>query len=267
MRRLLRYSIALILATAVSIAGVQAVQAASGDESGFVSRINAERSQRSLRTLVWSEELAQVARRHSQRMANEDHLHHNPNLRYEVGNWEVLGENVGYGPGVGDLHQAFMNSQSHRANILDSVYTQVGVGTVWRDGTLWVTQVFRKPQSGGSSASGSSGSGGTQAAPKKKKKAAPRKAAAPKPASKPAPAAAPAPLPPSTPATPATDLTRRMIESLLGGQEPSGSVEAADFALSQAALGSASVVGLTFRPFAELAGRVNRQLLEDAAGR
>jgi len=265
MRRLLRYSIALILATAVSIAGIQAVQAASGEENGFTSRINAERSQRGLRSLSWSEELAGVARRHAQRMANEDHLYHNPNLRNEVDNWEVLGENVGYGPGVDDLHQAFMNSSSHRANILDPVYTQVGVGTVWRDGTLWVTQVFRKPMSasnsGSNSGSGSSGSGASL------KKAAKPKVSKPKAAPKPAPAPAP-PAPKAAPAAPFAELTRHMIESLLGGQEPaSSSVQAADFALSQAALGSASVVGLTFRPFAELAGRVNRELLESAAGR
>ncbi|HVL89353.1 MAG TPA: CAP domain-containing protein [Actinomycetota bacterium] len=265
MRRLARYSIALILATAVSIAGVQVVQAASGEENGFVSRINSERSKRGIHTLVWAEDLAQVARRHSQRMASQKNLHHNPNLRSEVDGWEVVGENVGYGPGVEDLHQAFMDSQSHRANILDRSYTQVGVGTVWRDGLLWVTQVFRKPVSSSNTSNGSGPSAsGSSSAPRKASK--PKAAAKPKPAApRPVPAAPAAPIHP--PSTPAAELTRRMIETLLGGQEPvSGSVEAADFSLEPASVGSGSA-GMSLRSFAELAGRVNRRLLEQAAGR
>ena len=131
MRRLPRYCIALITALAATLAGIQAVYAASNDESGFHSRINAERSQRGQNTLSWSEDLAVVARRHANRMADEGNLYHNPNLRSDVDNWEVVGENVGYGPNVEDLHQAFMNSNSHRANILDGSYTQVGVGTTF----------------------------------------------------------------------------------------------------------------------------------------
>jgi hypothetical protein len=57
-------------------------------------------------------------------------------------------------------HNALMNSSAHRAQILDSGYTQMGVGTaVDGDGTLWVAQVFRTP-SGSSGGSGESTSGG-----------------------------------------------------------------------------------------------------------
>jgi uncharacterized protein YkwD len=35
-----------------------------------------------------------------------------------------------------------MNSPSHRANILNRRFRHVAVGTVRRDGTLWVTVFF-----------------------------------------------------------------------------------------------------------------------------
>lgn len=259
MRRLPRYCIALITALAASLAGIQAVNAATSDESGFHSRINGERSQRGRQTLAWSEDLAVVARRHANRMASEGNLYHNPNLRSDVDNWEVVGENVGYGPSVEELHQAFMNSNSHRANILDGSYTQVGVGTTWSDGTLWVVQVFRKPSASTSRSSGSAGA----PRPAKKRKPASRPAAMPKP--RPAAPVAP-PIPPAPAPLSSAELTRRMVEGLLGGQEPaSGSVEGGELIGVPMSLDGSGVVALTFRPFAEIAGRVNRQIIQGRA--
>jgi hypothetical protein len=58
--------------------------------------------------------------------------------------WERVGENVGRGQSPSSLHQAFMNSSGHAANILGD-YNYVGVGTdTSSDGTLYVTVVFMK---------------------------------------------------------------------------------------------------------------------------
>jgi hypothetical protein len=90
-------------------------------------------------------------------MASSGELYHNPNLGSEVGGWSRIGENVAYAGDWRSAHQALMNSADHRAQILDSGYTQMGVGTaVAQDGTLWVAQVFRTPS--GSSSTPSSGS-------------------------------------------------------------------------------------------------------------
>lgn len=266
MRRLPRYCIALITVIAASLAGIQAVGAASNDESGFHSRINGERAGRGLNTLAWNEDLAVVARRHANRMANEDNLYHNPNLRYEVDDWEVVGENVGYGPGVEELHDAFMNSQSHRANILDGSYTQVGVGTTWRGDTLWVVEVFRKPTASASR----SGSGSVQSAPKKKNRKTTTTASRPASQSKPQPrpAAPAAEIPPAPAPASSAELTRKMVENLLAGQEPAnGSVNGSELLGVPMSLDGSGVVALTFRPFAEIAGRVNRQIIQGASGR
>ncbi len=271
MRRVPRYSIALILVILGSLVGISTVEAASGEESSFASRINSERSSRGMGTLAWAEDLAQVARRHSQRMASQNNLHHNPNLGSEVRGWKAVGENVGYGPGVDELHGAFMQSPSHRANILDADYTQIGIGTVWADGTLWVTEVFRQPSgSSGSSASGSSGSSGSgNVRPAPRQRSAPKKASTPR---RPQPAAPPrrpvaAPVAPpqasSQPSDAASDLTRMMVANLLGADNPAvGSIYASELLLTPIALPSGGqAVGLSFQTFAQLAVRVNRQLL------
>lgn len=116
-----------------------------GAESQFVAALNEARAAQGLPALSVAGDLTSVARSHSTRMADGDNLHHNPNLGSHVSNWQKVGENVGKGPSVSSIHSAFMNSPGHRANILGSDWTQVGVGVDVRDGTVWVTQVFRKP--------------------------------------------------------------------------------------------------------------------------
>lgn len=118
----------------------------AGAESQFVAAVNQARSAQGLPSLQVAGDLTSVARQHSARMADGDNLHHNPNLGSQVTNWQKVGENVGTGPSVDSIHSAFMNSASHRANILGSDWTQVGVGVEVRGDTIWVTQVFRQPQ-------------------------------------------------------------------------------------------------------------------------
>ena len=76
-------------------------------------------------------------------MAQRGALFHNPNLiSAMVGDWQWVGENVGYGPNVKKVQAAFMNSRTHRANILDPDYTRLGTATI-RPGTrVWVVQVY-----------------------------------------------------------------------------------------------------------------------------
>ena len=146
---MLRKLAALVLTSAVVLGGVAVTQAgAAGDSNAasFVAQANAERRERGLRAYVVKADLAAVAARHSERMAERNTLYHNPNLGSEVRGWQVVGENVGQGGSVDTIHAAFMDSPAHRANILATDYTEIGVGTVTDDnGVLWVTQVFRLP--------------------------------------------------------------------------------------------------------------------------
>lgn len=140
-----RVLVLLLLVLPLSV--ISAVPAhASATESEFVSRANSARSSRGLRGYVVKSDLVAVARRQAARMAAARRIYHNPNLTSEVRSWRNVGENVGVGSTVSRIHTAFMNSSAHRANILSSTYTEIGVGTArGSDGNIYVSQVFRRP--------------------------------------------------------------------------------------------------------------------------
>src|SRR5688500_9562509 len=96
------------------------------DESSFVSRINSLRASRGLPALVVDVRLTDVARAWSASMAGRNVLEHNPNLSSQApSTWQKLGENVGYGGTVSQVHDAFVNSPSHYRNLVDGAFNAV----------------------------------------------------------------------------------------------------------------------------------------------
>jgi peptidoglycan hydrolase-like protein with peptidoglycan-binding domain len=128
---------------AIALAGP--AHAVSSDASAYLSRLNAERVDHGLRALTMRTDLNGVAQQWSNHMAAAGLLSHNPNLTSQISNWQTVGENVGEGPDLAALDAAFWNSPGHRANILDSSYRDIGIGTAYADGVLWITIDFRKP--------------------------------------------------------------------------------------------------------------------------
>jgi uncharacterized protein YkwD len=61
--------------------------------------------------------------------------------------FSAAAENIAYGQRTAqEVVTAWMNSPGHRANILSSSTTQIGVGAAKKsDGTLYWTQMFMKP--------------------------------------------------------------------------------------------------------------------------
>lgn len=152
MRRLL----ALLVSSAISAAVLPAALTTSAQASTLSYSVSNERSMLSLTNRARinhglpsyrnSAELARVARAQAMRMATTNRLYHNPALRYAVTNYRWVGENVGYAPDALALEKALMASPSHRANILNRKYTQIGIGAVVVNGRLWVSEVFRQPK-------------------------------------------------------------------------------------------------------------------------
>lgn len=138
-------ALAGIVALLASLLAVPPAAHASGPVADLTARVNQERAAAGLPALQTSPELADVAARHSGRMAASGDLHHNPNLSTEVSNWQRVTENVGRGPDVGTIHAALMASSGHAANILDGAVSQIGIGVATGGGDVWVTQVFRQP--------------------------------------------------------------------------------------------------------------------------
>jgi len=137
----------LLAAACLVVSASVAIPTARADtvEDLFATMLNGERTAQGLAPLTSRDDLVAVARSWAGTMASAASLYHNPDLTTLVADWVAVGENVGYGPDPLSVHVAFMSSPGHRANILDTDYTEVGVGAVVLDGRVWVAEVFRQP--------------------------------------------------------------------------------------------------------------------------
>lgn len=158
-QRRLAKSVAGLLTVFLAIVVLPGTAYAGPNEGDIFSAVNAARSSADLPAYSYASDLTAAARGQAERMAASGELYHNPNLSSEVGGWSRIGENVAYAGDWRSAHDVLMNSPDHRAQILDSGYTQMGVGTaVSDDGTFWVAEVFRTP-SGATASPGGSGTG------------------------------------------------------------------------------------------------------------
>lgn len=91
---------------------------------------------------VWV--LRHMADEHSRDMAHEGRIFHTTNLAYKlrIVSWSCAGENVGVGQKLRSLFEGFMDSDAHRANILNRDFRDVGIGIYRSDGLLWITLIF-----------------------------------------------------------------------------------------------------------------------------
>jgi len=146
MRISYRYLV-LVMAVTVMVAGM-AIPALAGPEGTLVSKINSSRAASGLAPLETYWDLTDDARAHSSRMLDKGEIYHSSSLGSVTGVWEALGENVGMGVDLTGLHNAFMNSSGHKANILGN-YNYVGVGVKTDDnGVNWVTVIFMRAAPG-----------------------------------------------------------------------------------------------------------------------
>jgi hypothetical protein len=144
--------LALILTVALTTVSLGASAGAdSGSEQGFLSAINSTRSSAGLGSVKMDSGLQAHARTHTAYMidgncADGKPICHSSSSAIQAAagsGWSKLGENVGRGGNVSSLHQAFLDSPSHKANMLGD-YNYVGIGTDTSEGILYVTVVFMK---------------------------------------------------------------------------------------------------------------------------
>jgi uncharacterized protein YkwD len=111
------------------------------------SLVNNERAARGLGPVNWNDQLGGLAQRWSQHMAATGSMAHQ-NLRaiHNSGfeGFSVLAENVlsgGCGMSARQMHQAWMNSPTHRATILGD-YSEIGIGIACNGGALYAAEEF-----------------------------------------------------------------------------------------------------------------------------
>lgn len=117
-----------------------------------VRLVNVERSKRGLNELSFNTQLSNVATLKSQDMINKNYFNHtSPTYgspfdmmkQFNI-SYKTAGENIAMGQKTPEeVVNAWMNSQGHRENILNSNFTDLGVGVAKSsNGTLYWTQMF-----------------------------------------------------------------------------------------------------------------------------
>ena len=115
--------------------------------------VNQERQRRDLPPLVWSKELARLARRHAEDMKRAGRLSHlsladnaDYSDRLVAADLPALtaAENIARGKDIDDAHSGLMNSAGHRRNILNPALERIGIGVAGDEArrTIWICQDF-----------------------------------------------------------------------------------------------------------------------------
>lgn len=139
-----------------SSAPASSAPAASGSYSSFqnqvVQLVNQERTSRGLKALAVDSALTKTATLKSQDMAKLGYFDHNSptygspfDMMKQFGiTYRAAGENIAYGQtSPAQVMQGWMNSEGHRANILSTSYTKIGVGIAQNAaGRYYWTQQF-----------------------------------------------------------------------------------------------------------------------------
>jgi uncharacterized protein YkwD len=101
------------------------------DRTSVIDLVNASRAQAGLPPLRENVTLDRKADGWAQHLRDVCSLSHSRLSDGAPSDWMKLGENVGYGGTIDQVHVAYMNSPGHRANILDPSFTSMGAAAVW----------------------------------------------------------------------------------------------------------------------------------------
>ena len=123
-----------------------ALALADSPEQNLLESTNDSRAATGLPALAWNPDLADDAEAQAKRMADSDQLYHTEDLASVTTGWTRLGENVGFGASVGVVHDAFMASSGHRANVLGE-WDSIGVGVAVDGSLVWVSVIFMESAS------------------------------------------------------------------------------------------------------------------------
>ncbi|MEO6981901.1 MAG: CAP domain-containing protein [Edaphobacter sp.] len=119
-------------------------------EQYLLAAANHERVALGLPTLRLDPALSQASALHAQQMAEHEDISHQfsdePGLEERGANagvrFSLIAENVGEAPTSVIIHNLWMNSPGHRANLLDPSVDSIGIAVVVRDSQLYAVEDF-----------------------------------------------------------------------------------------------------------------------------
>jgi hypothetical protein len=140
----------LVLVGAAAGGSAAAQGPGSVAEQYLFAAANAERAQRGLAVLRWDDALYRAADGHAREMAERQSISHQYPGEAELAargrdagaRFSLIAENVAEAPTAVRIHDAWMNSPGHRANLLDPQVDSVGIRVVRRGGQLYAVEDF-----------------------------------------------------------------------------------------------------------------------------
>ena len=148
----LRYAMivsVLVLSSGMSIAARAQAQRGSPEQL-LLDLANRDRAAQRLRPLRWNNSLANAARQHAQRMAQQNTLSHQLPGEEDFkarairagARFSSLAENIAEGPNAPGIHTQWMNSPPHRENLLDPKLDSIGIAVAERNGEFFAVEDF-----------------------------------------------------------------------------------------------------------------------------
>jgi uncharacterized protein YkwD len=143
-----RFWVASILTIALSTVA----RAQNPDERRLVDLTNEARTQAGLKPVVWDANLAAAAHAHAVLMAQQGQISHRypgeadlPERAAGAGaHFSVIAENIAGGTSPGQIHGAWMQSQTHHDNLMNANIDHIGAALVPAHGTLYAVADFTK---------------------------------------------------------------------------------------------------------------------------
>lgn len=127
----MRKTLLALVAIAAVLLGTTGCETTNADRAHVAWLVNNSRNQAGIPPLASNANLDLKADQHAQKMRNECRIYHSVLTEGVTIKWTKLGENVGRGSTMDQVHTAYMNSPGHRANIMDRAFNQIGTAAVY----------------------------------------------------------------------------------------------------------------------------------------
>ena len=136
----------------MSVAAQQGTAPQPAKAEQLFAMANATRAEEGRGRLAWDQALADAAMKHCMRMAAEGPISHQykgePDLTARAADtgahFSLIEENIAVGPFPGSIHQGWLDSPGHRANLLNSDIDHVGIAVVAAKGVLFAVADYAR---------------------------------------------------------------------------------------------------------------------------
>ncbi len=142
----------LCLSAQSAAAGAQSARPQPADARELFTLANEARAQIGVGALQWDDSLAESALKHCLRMAIEGPIEHRysgePDLTSRAGaagaHFSVIEENIAVGSVPSTIHQGWLDSPEHRANLLNPAIDRVGIAVVRSQDVLFAVADYER---------------------------------------------------------------------------------------------------------------------------